>query len=200
MLSLVFLLFFVYNSSKYFAYSFLIVVPFLSFGILFAVNAVLRFAERGSVHPASVLVTAALMVVLALFVNSNFSNAHKITDKEAVQPRFAKIINAEKDPTLLNFMTLDMGFYTYANLMPPTKYFYIPNIPAEKDNGIRKSQIDLLESAQIQFIVIREYQQERRTELRFPVLTERYMLVDDAQQKYEGNIDIYYRLYKLKEA
>lgn len=47
------------------------------------------------------------------------------------QLRFAARITASADASLLNYGTLDGGFYTAAGVLPPARYFCVTNMPLE---------------------------------------------------------------------
>ena len=47
------------------------------------------------------------------------------------QLRFAAQITAAADTSLLNYGTLDGGFYTAAGVLPPARYFCVTNMPLE---------------------------------------------------------------------
>ena len=47
------------------------------------------------------------------------------------QIRFAAQINAQPGASLLNYGTLDGGFYTAAGVLPPCRYFCVTNMPLE---------------------------------------------------------------------
>ena len=42
--------------------------------------------------------------------------------------KFAKIINEETNPTILNYGKLDLGIYTLTNVVPNIKYFEQQNL------------------------------------------------------------------------
>lgn len=66
------------------------------------------------------------------------------------QNRFAARINAVPGASLLNYGTLDGGFYTAAGLLPPCRYFCITNMPLQDQ---WQEQDTLLESGAVDFAV-----------------------------------------------
>jgi len=46
--------------------------------------------------------------------------------EDLVQFKYASIINQKKDATLLNYGTLDGGFYSAADIVPNIRFFIIP--------------------------------------------------------------------------
>lgn len=66
------------------------------------------------------------------------------------QQRFAQIITAEPGAGLLNYGTLDGGFYTATGLLPPCRYFCVTNMPLEDQ---WTEQNALLEQGQVTYVV-----------------------------------------------
>ena len=76
-----------------------------------------------------------------------FINLHKtshVSSKKSCQEQVANIIHADadKDYSLLEVLSLDSGFYTLSNIVPKSKYFYIPNIPFDKYPYVYLSQYE----------------------------------------------------------
>lgn len=66
------------------------------------------------------------------------------------QLRFARILTEEPGVSLLNYGTLDGGFYTAAGLLPPGKYFCVTNMPLE-DQWTEQNR--LLEAGAVDYVV-----------------------------------------------
>ena len=66
------------------------------------------------------------------------------------QLRFAQTITAEPGASLLNYGTLDGGFYTASALLPPCRYFCVTNMPLEDQ---WTEQNALLEQGQVTYMV-----------------------------------------------
>ena len=66
------------------------------------------------------------------------------------QQRFAQTIAAEPGASLLNYGTLDGGFYTASGLLPLCRYFCVTNMPLEDQ---WTEQNALLEQGQVTYIV-----------------------------------------------
>lgn len=66
------------------------------------------------------------------------------------QLRFAQAITAEPGASLLNYGTLDGGFYTASGLLPPCRYFCVTNMPLEDQ---WTEQNALLEQGQVTYVV-----------------------------------------------
>ncbi len=66
------------------------------------------------------------------------------------QLRFAARIAAGAETSLLNYGTLDGGFYTAAGVLPPARYFCVTNMPLE---GQWEEQNALLENGAVEYAV-----------------------------------------------
>lgn len=66
------------------------------------------------------------------------------------QLRFARTITADPQASLLNYGTLDGGFYTATGLLPRGRYFYISNMPLEEQ---WTEQNGLLEQGSVTYVV-----------------------------------------------
>lgn len=111
------------------------------YGLVLAVFAPLGIAPlaalgRGIALPGTVrraLPAAALAAaVLYCWVGSP-NRALRGRDAETLpQIRFARIIWQQPETGLLNYGTLDGGFYTASGLLPPCRYFCVTNMPLEE--------------------------------------------------------------------
>lgn len=66
------------------------------------------------------------------------------------QVQFAEIIRRTPEATLLNYGTLDGGFYTAAGVLPPCRYFCVTNMPLQDQ---WQQQWDLLNAAAVDYVV-----------------------------------------------
>ncbi len=65
------------------------------------------------------------------------------------QVRFAEIIRETPNATLLNYGTLDGGFYTAAGVLPPCRYFCVTNMPLQAQ---WQQQWDLLADGAVDYV------------------------------------------------
>ena len=136
-----------------------------------------------------------LIVVLAfstiyLLRTKNLSYA-KNKKEDLVQFKFAKIINKKKNSTLLNYGSLDGGFYTAADKIPNTKYFQslnavVPNMAEQLDKEIKNKKFD--------FIVVRV---KKKMNARTKTLYDNYKEVKCIKSSFENTKYKYY-LYEKK--
>ncbi len=70
------------------------------------------------------------------------------------QEKFAKIINASDEQTMLNYSSLDLGVYTTANIVPSEKYFTRLNIDLPE---MTESLDSAISEQRVKFVVYRGY-------------------------------------------
>ncbi len=71
------------------------------------------------------------------------------TAESLPQLQFAEIIRQTPNATLLNYGTLDGGFYTAAGVLPPCRYFCVTNMPLQDQ---WQQQWDLLDAAAVDYV------------------------------------------------
>lgn len=103
-----------------------------------------RFFRAGV--PWAALATAALFC----WVASPNRNLRGRAADALPQTRFAAQINATPGASLLNYGTLDGGFYTAAGVLPPCRYFCVTNMPLEAQ---WTEQNSLLERGAVDYVV-----------------------------------------------
>lgn len=104
------------------------------------------------------------------------------------QIRFAETINADPDASLLNYGTLDGGFYTATGLPSPCRYFCVTNMPLPEQ---QQQQSELLNAGAVRYAVA----VVSDLDLQFP----RYEKID--QCSYDGGEGTAtWYLYRLKNS
>lgn len=114
-------------------------------------------------------ILAALIIswFLVLGVNNNvtdskiFPNNTSITERHTSRPQqpaqivFGRLMRASGQPlTLLNYGSIDMGFYTASGAVPTTYYFQNYNIPQSADPQILQSQRAVIAHHQVEWVVL----------------------------------------------
>lgn len=90
----------------------------------------------------------------------------RIKKDDLPQFKFSKIILQKENPTLLNYGTLDLGFYTASGIVPTNKYFIKIHVPLKEMDD---EQNRILEEGLVDFVVSKERLKAKR-----------YFLVSDA--------------------
>ena len=114
--------------------------------------------------------------------------------EELPQYQFAKIINESKNPTILNYGFLDMGFYTVTGVIPNTKYFEKQNLKYERYPENIDDLNSYIENKNVEYVIYVKTENQN-----FPVsdkLDINYDLIAEYNNKKID--DFTYYLYKLK--
>lgn len=126
------------------------------YGLVLAVFAPLGLAALPQKLPAKRGVCAALSVAgiaaaaaWCLLLSPNRALRGR-TAESLPQLQFAEIIRQTPNATLLNYGTLDGGFYTAAGVLPPCRYFCVTNMPLQDQ---WQQQWDLLDAAAVDYVV-----------------------------------------------
>lgn len=133
---------------------------------------------------------------------------------DIVQYRFAEIINKEENPTLLQYRSIDEGFYTTVGVLPMNKYFEQVNISIVNLPESYDEQDDIIRNKRVKFVVVRKFDMEKDNSY-MEINTESKKLFNeranldfiekyyDLVSVYENEIGYYknciYYLYKAKE-
>lgn len=125
------------------------------YGLVLAVFAPLALAALPQKLPAkqglaamAALLGAAATAVWCVLLSPN--RALRGRPAESLpQIRFAQIISQTPGATLLNYGTLDGGFYTAAGALPPCRYFCVTNMPLQEQ---WQQQWDLLGAAAVDYV------------------------------------------------
>ncbi|WP_165043358.1 glycosyltransferase family 39 protein [Dysgonomonas sp. ZJ709] len=117
-------------------------------------------------------------------------------EDESLRNQFGKIIEKEKDSTLLN-LGLDSGngLFTKLNIFPKHKYFISPNLPYEIYPQMRDEQTRYIENREIEFIILADYSFNFEYFRSLPALNDNYTVVDTYL---EDDFKTYY-LYKRND-
>ena len=131
------------------------------------------------------ILTSMFSVCIALKFSYNIDFIN--TDKEdLVQYQFKEIICQEKNPTLLQYETLDAGFYTVCDIVPNCRCFC--GIYANHEE-IVKTQKNYIKQGKTQFVITRDEELQNTN----------YECVAEATHQYLWEDPVFvYRLYKLK--
>jgi len=158
-----------YSSGNVFQYYQLAYFPFFVLPLIYFSKFIF---DRGTIRTdndvVKILATMLVSFFLVLGVNNNFTSSrlfpnnasvtalHTKTPQEPAQVDFGNIMraNAGKRPiTLLNYGSIDMGFYTASGAVPTQYYFQNYNIPSRSDPGILGAQLSAIQHKQVEWVV-----------------------------------------------
>jgi len=78
--------------------------------------------DKVKIHKLVYIPYIIMILISSYFISPN-TYMLKIKKDDLVQYKFRKIIMKEKNPTILNYGYVDMGFYTVTGIVPNTRYF-----------------------------------------------------------------------------
>jgi hypothetical protein len=181
-------------SEQVFDYYFLICAPFAVLGIVGVLEWISKIRMPELVPGALAPIVCAGLWALAVTFHPNAHDLHKKRE-DLAQFAFADIIRQTPGATLLNYDSLDMGFYTAADIVPSVKFFMRQNIPYENFPANQDAQNQYLRDAVTDYVVVLTNQ--ATAENNGP-LNENYERI--AKRQYSAYIDDYdYMLYKRRE-
>lgn len=160
-----------YHPGQVYQYYELAFFPYLAIPSVFAfVNAIQKFKVTINERNESVVLLscALLSFFLVLGVNDNilnskiFPNNSSVTLNQTNKPQqpaqieFGNLMRSQSKgrPTLLNYGSIDMGFYTTSGALPSTYYFQNYNIAYDKAPQILDSQFDVIKKSRVQWVVL----------------------------------------------
>lgn len=102
-----------------------------------------------------------IYVVSALLFSVDFKyiNAKR---SDVVQYRFADIINDYGGGTLLQYRSIDEGFYTTADILPSVRYFEQVNISFDRLSESYNSQDSTIINKEVDFVVVRMFDLDKK--------------------------------------
>lgn len=172
------------GGTSYFYYGY-IVTSFNVIGIIFLLNFIKKKKWKLSIKGNVIILVLLTIGYICLGDNPSYILLKK---DDYAQFRFAKIIESEDNPTLLNYNCLDIGLYTTTNITPKYYYFMKNNISKKKYPEMMDEQERYIKKEKPTFVV---------TKRKEKILDENYEIVSKHTQKYENKHVTYY-LYKLK--
>ena len=182
---------FLFAGGKYYLYYPLPVAVFLPY--LFSWKPLPRLAEQWKpLRRYTALILCADIGLSLFWMGDNSINTRYLLQpyKDSAQAKFAKIIDASSDPTLLNLGWLDGGFYAAAGIVPDVRYYQNNNLPRSR---CLEYQIGYVQQTMTNFVVINQVSRKALTSSDMAWLNAGYRLIADAA--YHGE---HYWLYQRK--
>lgn len=202
-------LFFIYVGLRGYKYYFLFFMPFGIFGLIFfaAVLEELHTAVLGVLDLKWKQMLPFVFIVAylaAVSCNSNIIESDLFPYNKTIQvkpdgptqtaqQRFAKYMHQKKaQPTLLNYDSLDGGFYLAADLLPAHKDFQLLNIDPKVYPDNYEHQRTLVKEGAIDFVVVEKKHPLSEKNQKDMALDRHYRLVKKHQQMRDGKKRYYY--------
>lgn len=160
-----------YHPSQVYQYYELAFFPYLLVPMAFIIIRLLNhFKFKVNSQNESFVIMGSILIsfFLVLGVNNNilssriFPNNASVTlrttnhPQEPAQIVFGNIMRKESNshPTMLNYGSIDMGFYTTSGALPSNYYFQNYNISYQKDSRILDDQQNTIKEHKVQWIVL----------------------------------------------
>lgn len=158
-----------YSSGNVFQYYQLIYFPFFVLPFVYFCKFCFNRRTIKKDDDTLTILTAILMsFFLVLGVNNNFTSSRlfpnnaSVTDlhtkrpQEPAQTEFGNIMRQRTHGkiTLLNYGSIDMGFYTAAGAVPTLYYFQNYNIPTQSDPTILNTQLAAIRQRRVEWVVL----------------------------------------------
>lgn len=187
-LSFIFLVSVIYLGGKY-PYYFLVIADFV---IFFSISALYHTQKNINFlfNKQTIIGATTVLLLLAVNFNCDYKQSKLYNSSITVQEKFACIIHQQSDnPTLLNFLWLDSGFYTKAEILPNIKFFHKLNMPYEQYPDNFDVQRKAVKNKEVQFVATRDFVDSK---VNIPELINNYFLISEQIQEYEGKLYKYY--------
>ncbi|CRK82169.1 hypothetical protein [Neobacillus massiliamazoniensis] len=201
--TVVFLIVGVYIGGKGYPYYFLIITPLGLFGLI----AIGHFIQNANIQSRinrfnnskwfALLAMAITTIFLCFSYNFNMKSSKFYQKEPLAQETFAKIMHQEPNPTLLNYGSLDGGFYLTANIVPNIRYFERQNVNYDIYPENMDEQNRYIKEKKIKFVVLRVDPATDVDQVNVPYLNENYRLVAQ-QEQYVERVPTKFLLYKEK--
>jgi len=186
-----------YAGGRRYIYYFLIFSPFVIFGFVVVLTLVFeKFGEMKS-HKSLQYIMASLVIVTFLFTLGLNHNTYmlRINQEDLVQYQYAEIINQTENATLLNYGSLDGGFYTTTGIVPNVRFFQKSNIDYQKFPLAMDEQNRYIKEKVVDYIIIQMHIDELIKDIPVPFLNKNYTLIRKGIQQNEA-AKYYYLLFK----
>jgi len=200
-LTIVLLILGIYGGGKGFIYLSLITTPLLIFFFILATDLFHKYFYIVASKKTSILVLCISLTIISLiFTLESNQNSYfmKIKKNELVQYKFAQLINQTQNPTLLNYGSLDMGFYFTTGILPSVKYFENQNIDYARFPIIMDEQNRYIEEKLIDYVVLSLPSNElSKIKERSNYLFENYTLIGEDKQFVDQSEKYFYLFRKI---
>lgn len=181
-------------------YYYLILTPFIVFGLIVTIDAV-KWPSIGEISIQTTVKVIAVILIISIPLEFKFGqNSYLLSfrQQDLVQYKFAEIINRSPNAKLLNYGSLDLGFYTTAGINPSFKYFELQNLSYSRYPANIDEQKRYIREGVPDFVVLLDYEEFKNSSLYPPRLDFNYHLVSTQEQISEGEI-LKYSLYQINE-
>lgn len=195
----VFLLIFgIYGGGQGYIYYFLIVSPFILFGCIVLFDSIQHLIKKDLSPRWVTAIILSFILISVPYTLKNNHNTHLLSWKkqDLIQYRYASIINQSKDPTLLNYGKLDMGFYTVTGITPNVRFFEQQNLDYARFPLNNDEQNRYIREKVVEYVVLRLPSEETLESANIPYLLSNYEVIASEDPQHDIYPEIWYLLKK----
>ncbi len=147
---------FIFGKGSWYRYYTLIFSCFCCFGMIPVYLLLRPYAGKCSMKARKWILGASCAFIFPFCLAMLSTNTEYLFCPRTSMPqfRFAEIISQSDDPSLLTYRSMDMGFLTAGNLLPPCRYYCILN--ADKDAALAAQDAMIREGATNFVVTYRE--------------------------------------------
>ena len=193
----------VYASGFGFPYYFLIFTPFIVFAVIILFSLFPKVHRRLSTFSPVLAILITILITGATITISLTSHTNQklswlgVNKENLVQYKFAAIINQTEGATLLNYGSLDGGFYTVSGIVPNVKYFHKNNVSRREYPIVEDEQDRYIREKKVDFVVIRLSPGISVEQMVVSELFQNYHMVSVEQQEFVDTQFSYYLFEKI---
>lgn len=190
----------IYAGGLRYLYYYLILAPLSVFGFISFDRYVLQKIGLRLSLKSSLTTLFLLLLVLSLYLSRFQANTYMLSwqKKDLVQYKFADLIAQTEAPTLLEYGTLDLGFYTTTGIIPNCRFFIRQNISQSRILLLADEQTRYVKEKMVDYLITRVPLDESEGQLNIPYLYENYRLLTTQNQLSE-KVEYKYYLFQRIE-
>ena len=177
-------------------------IPLLVFYVFVFVYINLKFKDKITkikINNKLLLFIYVLIVAIASYTFANYRSYIFTSKDDYAQFRIANIIKEDSDnPTILNYGSLDYGFYNILNVIPNCKYFHRMNIPYEKLPDNYNVQKKYIINGMVDYVIVGIRKDNEEVFKDFDFMLNNYEIIYEDSQIYEKH-NVKFYLLKLKK-
>jgi preprotein translocase subunit SecG len=187
----------IYGGGLRYLYYYLILAPLSIFGFIAFDQFIFEHPGFEMSLKTSLATFFVLLFLLSVYLANFQDNVYMLSWKknDLVQYKFAELIEQSETPTLLEYGTLDLGFYTTTGIIPNCRFFIRQNLRQSSALPILEEQNRYIKDKLVEYIVTRQPVVNSEDQLEIPNLYENYYLLSTQDQLSEKVI---YRYYLFK--
>lgn len=177
-------------------------IPLLVFYIFVFIFFNIRYKEKIDkikVNKNILIILCVLGIGICSYCFANYRSYILTSQNDYAQFRIANIIKSESDnPTILNYGSLDYGFYNILNVIPDCKYFHRMNISYDKLPDNYDVQKEYIVNKKVEYVIVGIREDNKKVLDDFDFILNNYEIIYEDNQIYEKH-NVHFYLFKLKK-